>query len=310
MSPTVIFFIYLFLTWSTFVGYKHHSTPSPTKMAFGGQMLSTVLRSLIGAVLSIWECFEQFCKLLHARQLTKHAAAAAKHTCQQVQVRGELEMEVCCTLLLWCAKDVAEKNDPHLTATQNEYVLLFSRPAVTVALFHPRFFSFFFWGGLFPSALRGGLRLTGRGPAPRELAAGWRGLFLSGGVKYRPVRHPDGADSHSGRAEEFLPAVKGLFHWRQACHQGGAELAVSATGRHSRYHLPLPFKSPAKSGSLVKSATPPWSPLPLPFSQSPPIKVWKLIWLHHLTRWLRWCSEWGCFVFWGTSSSAVVVVGV
>lgn len=149
--------------------------------------------------------------LTSPRQLTKHVAAAAKYMCQQVQARGELEMEVCCTLLLWCAKDVAEKNDPHLTRIQNEYALLFSRPAVTVALFHPRFFSFFF-GGFVSICFAGRFAVDGQRSCSQRVNCWLEGFVSIRGVKYRPTRHPDGADSHSGRAVEFLPAVKGLFH--------------------------------------------------------------------------------------------------
>lgn len=185
MSPTVIYLFIFFLTWSTFVGYKHLSTPSPTKMAFYWVVKCWVLFYGHSLVLFYQWVFWTVLQT-SPRQLTKHAAAAAKSMCQQVQVRGELEMEVCCTLLLWCAKDVAEKKwRPSHQNSEWKCASFLSAGRHCRTLSSKIFFSFLF-GGLFPSALRGGLRLTGRGPAPRELAAGWRGLFLSGGWNTGP----------------------------------------------------------------------------------------------------------------------------
>lgn len=145
---------------------------------------------------------------------------------------------------------------------------------------------FFFLSLVVSICFAGRFAVDGQRSCSHRVSCWLEGLVSIRGAEYRPVCHPDGADSHSCRAVEFLPAVKGGSQWKQACHQGGPERAVSATGRHSRYRLPLLFKSPAKSGSLVKSTVPPRLPLPLSFSQFSPIKVQKLIWPYHLIWWV------------------------
>lgn len=168
-------------------------------------------------------------------------------------------------------EDVQEKKKSPLTITEGrtEHCSPFSFVAGNYSLHRSCPLSSVFFC-LFPSVLRGGSKLTGRGPAPRELAASWRGACFYQEVKYRPVRHPDRADSHSAKPEEFLPTIKGLFfHWRQACHRGGAAPAAGRTGRHSRYHLPLLCKIPAKSRALVES-THTFTPSH-PFSLLPPL---------------------------------------
>lgn len=198
------------------------------------------------------ECFKWFCKLLYLNALNTRLQVLKKH---EVNVTNKLNIWVLLFPDLVC-KEYCRKKCPPTTRIQ--------RPAVAVALSSGIFLSFFFL--VVSICFAGRFAVDGQRSCSHRVSCWLEGLVSIRGVKYRPVRHPDRADSHSCRAEEFLPAVKGVFQWKQACHQGGAELAVSATGRHSRYRLPLPFTSPAKSGSLVKSAMPPWSALPLLFS--------------------------------------------
>lgn len=97
---------------------------------------------------SINECFEQFCKLLHVNSLNTllQLQKACVSKCKpEVNWKWRSVVPCCCGVQRMSPK----KNDPRLTRIQNENALLFSRPAVTVALFHPRFFFLSCLGGCF-----------------------------------------------------------------------------------------------------------------------------------------------------------------
>lgn len=84
------------------------------------------------------------------------------------------------------------------------------RPSLSHSFIQDFFLSFF--GGVVSICFAGRFAVDGQRSCSQRVSCWLEGLVSIRGVKYRPVRHPDGADSHSGRAEEFLPAVKGLFH--------------------------------------------------------------------------------------------------
>lgn len=144
------------------------------------------------------ECFKWFCKLLHLNALNTRLQVL-KNVCQQVNVINKLNIRGLLFPVL-VRKEYCRKNDPP-PSLQN------SAPGRHCRTFIWDF-SFFLVVSI---CFAGRFAVDGQRSCSHRVSCWLEGLVSIRGVKYRPVRHPDGADSHSCRAEEFLPAVKGVF---------------------------------------------------------------------------------------------------